>query len=659
MFLPRLAVAVITLVVTLTLSAPLAAAPRWTSLGPYGGDAGHVTADPSDPRIVYATMGESGTFKSLDRGLSWTPIHTGVAAGGVAVDPSRHTTIYQTIAPVQVVKSTDGGVHWTESIPSGEFGQVGEMAVDPAVPNRVYLAATDGVWHSLDGGATWLPGRRPLNAANVKALVAVARPAGTVFAAADGGVFRSADGGDSWISASRGLPAGTVTALVRASRTGTFWAAVAGRGIFVRFDGGTSWKAAQRQPGSAGTVTSLATTADGRTAWAGTAQKGAYRTTDSGAHWAPVTLRPNASVTSLALGSSTLYAGLLTSDSDVNGHDAGGVFASTNGGTTWQRRNNGLAGLRVDLALDPRDQSLWAVTSIQGLFHRTAGGPNWDFVRQPPVDVTVDPTSRVVFSPVFAADGSALYAVASHGLWKTVDDTASWTEVGPANPPFFIVNNVAADGRDPETLYVLQGLNSLYTSRDAGATWQGQALPLPCLVIALAPAPSVAGTLYAGGAGLRTGSSSCNDPTSPALYRSTDGGATWAPADAGLGAANPASLYVRSIAVDPMDSRTLYAGLYQDEVVWKSTNAGATWTRIETGLGLQSVPVLTVSPVDGSVWATDGYQVIVSHDAGATWESLGAPQSDRLFAVIPDPRDANRVYVTGLGGVWLLDETAP
>src|SRR4051794_35094483 len=637
MSLPRLVIAVVTLTVTLTLSAPLAAASRWTSLGPFGGDVGHVTADPVDARIVYATMGESGTFKSLDRGLSWTPIHTGVAAGGVALDPSRHTTIYQTIAPVQVLKSTDGGLHWTESIPPGEFGQVGEMAVDPAVANRVYLAATDGVWHSLDGGASWLQSRHPLNAANVKALVAVARPAGTVFAAAEGGVFKSVDGGDSWTSTSRGLPSGTVTALVRAARTGTLWAAVGGRGVFVSFNGGASWKAAKKQPASAGTVTSLATTADGRTAWAGTAQKGAYHTTDSGAHWTPVSLRPNASVTSLALGGSTLYAGLLTSDSDVNGHDAGGVFASTNGGTTWQRRNNGLAGLRVDLALDPRDQSLWAVTSIQGLFHRPAGGLDWDFVPQPPVDVTVDPTSRVVFSPVFAADGSALYAVASHGLWKTVDGTASWTEVGPANPPFFIVNNVVADARDPETLYVPQGLNSLYASRDAGATWQGQTLPLPCLFIALASAPSIAGTLYAGGAGLRAGSSSCNDPTSPALYRSTDGGATWTPAGTGLGAADPASLYVRSIAVDPLDARTLYAGLYLDEAVWKSTDAGAAWTRIGTGLGLQSVPVLPVSPVAGSIWATDGYPVIVSRDPGATWESLGAPQSDRLFAIIPDP----------------------
>jgi photosystem II stability/assembly factor-like uncharacterized protein len=392
-------------------------------------------------------------------------------------------------------------------------------------------------------------------------------------------------------------------------------------------------------------VRALAVAPNG-TAWASTAS-GVYRTT--GARWARVGLRPKATVQSLAFGGSTLYAGLLSGLGDDTGRDVGGVFASNDGGATWRQRNRGLAGLVVDVALSPRDpQLLWATAGISGLFRSTVGGFDWDFPPQPPARPDSDPVSRVLFSPVFSADGSTLYVVSAHRLWKTVDEGASWREVGPANPPFFIVNDVVTDPQDPGTLYVPDRLSNLYVSHDAGATWQGLPSPLPCSLISLAVAPSNPATLYAGGS--RANSNGSCDPQHAALYRSTDGGMTWTQADAGLDA-GPLS-FVRSVAVDPSDSRTLYAGIHPDSGVWKSTNGGTTWTRIDLGRG---VPVLTVSPVDGSVWAIDGHEVIVSRDAGATWESFGAPQAFLLSKVVPDPRDANRVYVTGWGGVWLLE----
>ncbi|HSS77834.1 MAG TPA: hypothetical protein VLV54_13960 [Thermoanaerobaculia bacterium] len=368
---PRLIIAIIA-ALALALASPLAAAPHWTSLGPFGGDVDHLTVDPVDTRVVYATLGPQGTFKSVDRGVSWIPILGGPAAGSVAVDPSHHTTIYQAIEVNRVLKSTDGGAHWTPGVPFADIGQARELAVDPAAASRIYLATSEGVWHSLDGGATWLPSRQPLPEGptrNVRTVIALARPAGTVFAGTDGGLFKSVDFGETWKIAGHGLPASGITALVRASRAGILWAAVAGRGTFFSPNGGTTWKSTARQPAGAGAVTSLAISPDARTAWAGTAAKGVSRTTDAGGHWSPVALRTGASVTSLALGGSTLYAGLHTSSFDVTGRDPGGVVASTDSGNTWQLRNRGLAGLIVDLAIDPRDsKDLWATTSLQGSF---------------------------------------------------------------------------------------------------------------------------------------------------------------------------------------------------------------------------------------------------------------------------------------------------
>ncbi len=183
------------LVLALTFSVPLVASPRWTSLGPFGGDVEHLTVDPVDPQVLYATLGVQGTFKSVDRGDSWNPILAGVASSGVAVDPTRHTTIYQAVEPGQVWKSLDGGAHWTISTISC-CQQVGEMAVDPAVHTRIYLATNSGgFWYSLDGGASWQSNRQPLP--NIRALVALPRPADTVLIGTDGGLFKSADGGAS------------------------------------------------------------------------------------------------------------------------------------------------------------------------------------------------------------------------------------------------------------------------------------------------------------------------------------------------------------------------------------------------------------------------------------------------------------------------------
>ena len=194
-------------------------------------------------------------------------------------------------------------------------------------------------------------------------------------------------------------------------------------------------------------------------------------------------------------------------------------------------------------------------------------------------------------------------------------------------------------------------MSTLYVSHDAGATWQDRSAPRLCYLISVAVAGSNPATLYAGG--IRADVNGSCQPQHAGLDRSTDGGLTWTEADAGLDA-GPQSV-VRSVAVDPFDSGSSTPASIQTRESGRAPNGGTTWTRIPIGQSFRDTPVLSVSPVDGSVWATDSDQVFVSRDAGATWESVGAPQSLRLFQVVPDPRDANRLYVTGWGGIWLLE----
>ncbi len=636
---PVFAVA-LALALALALSASLAAAPRWTALGPYGGLVDRLTVDPADARVLYARADAAGVFKSADAGASWSLIQPGLYFSGVAVDPSRHTTIYQTNLLGFLWKSLDGGAHWTQSaLPFFARGG-GEVTVDPAKPARLYLATFNGVWRSSDGGATWSPGLHPLTNQFVWAVVALPRPAGTVFAATQSGLVKSVDAGDSWKPVTKGLPAGAVTALARATVAGTLWANVEPAGIFRSTDNGASW----RPTASLGVSTQRGVLAadpnSAKKAWIGTVSKGAFRTTDAGTHWTAVGPRPNTTFQALAFGGSTLYAGVIPTGVNI------GVLASPNGGAAWQPRNRGLTALEVkDLAIDPGDpRILWAAAAGAGLFRSLDGGLSWALPPQPsspaPDDFLTLDTAR------FAADGSALYTTIEDKLWKTVNQGASWRAGGDGPPPFFVVDPVP-DPRGAATIYSLGGPSRLNVSQDAGETWQNLALPFTCEVSRIVVSSSVPTTLYVAGV---------DEPCSSApstLHRSTDGGAHWTRADQGV------TWRLESLAVDPADPQLLYAG--SDQGSWRSTDGGGTWTAFDTGLRSQSsiILVLAVSPVDGTVWAALGSQVAVSRDGGVTWKPAGGPpviEIDRLF---PDLTNPNRLFAATTGGVWVLDDVAP
>lgn len=93
------------------------------------------------------------------------------------------------------------------------------------------------------------------------------------------------------------------------------------------------------------------------------------------------------------------------------------------------------------------------------------------------------------------------------------------------------------------------------------------------------------------------------------LYRSTDGGATWAKANAGL-----TSKMVRDLA---NSGTTLYTANYAS--VHKSTNNGDAWTSISSGLPDDFILALVVSGTTTLVAGTDNNSIYVSTDDGQSW----------------------------------------
>jgi photosystem II stability/assembly factor-like uncharacterized protein len=75
------------------------------------------------------------------------------------------------------------------------------------------------------------------------------------------------------------------------------------------------------------------------------------------------------------------------------------------------------------------------------------------------------------------------------------------------------------------------------------------------------------------------------------VFKSTDGGAHWSPANTGL-----TNTSIQALAVDPSNPATVYAGTAAGGV-FKSVDAGGSWSAINSGLTNTGIRALVVDPV--------------------------------------------------------------
>ena len=169
---------------------------NWIELGPtavpngqtYGGPrvlvSGRVTEivqHPTDPLIIYVASSRGGVWKTVDGGVTWTPMSDNTASlaiGALAVSPSSPDTLYagtgegdiyyyRLVFPlssinaayegVGVLKSTDGGVTWVLQNTANQFTGACfyKIAVHPTDANIALGATNFGLYRTLDGGTTW------------------------------------------------------------------------------------------------------------------------------------------------------------------------------------------------------------------------------------------------------------------------------------------------------------------------------------------------------------------------------------------------------------------------------------------------------------------------------------------------------------------------
>jgi len=129
------------------------------------------------------------------------------------------------------------------------------------------------------------------------------------------------------------------------------------------------------------------------------------------------------------------------------------------------------------------------------------------------------------------------------------------------------------------------------------------------------------------------------------VWKSLDGGSTWALANSGL-----IGTTVDSLAIDPQDLQTLYAGA--EGGVFKSTDGAASWGAAPV-LPAAHVPGLAIYPPNpGIVYAAAGDWLQKSLDGGQSWVQLPVGVDDYDFAGLAvDPQNPGILYTGELKSV--------
>jgi len=277
-------------------------------------------------------------------------------------------------------------------------------------------------------------------------------------------------------------------------------------------------------------------------------------------------------------------------------------------------------------------------------------------------------SGRVIDLAINPGNPSEYYvATGGGGLWKTSNHGITFEPIFD-NEGAYSIGCVTLDPSNPNIVWVGSGENNnqraanygdgVYKSEDGGKTFKNVGLKTSEHIGRIAVDPTNSDIVYVAAYGPLWTSGG-----ERGVYKTTDGGKTW---KAVLTVSEHTGF--NEVHLDPRNPKVVYATAHQrqrkvftyvsggpESALYKSTDGGASWNKVSGGFpgGELGRIGLALSPVNPDVLYTivegsaDKAGIYRSSDRGASWSKVNSYTTSGNYycEIFCDPKDANTVYV--------------
>ncbi len=319
------------------------------------------------------------------------------------------------------------------------------------------------------------------------------------------------------------------------------------------------------------------------------------------------------------------------------GSASGGVWKSTNGGTTYKPVFDKQPVQSIGaVAIDPKNPKVvwvgtgesWTRNSVSigdGVYKSTDGGETWTNAglkgSERIAKIAIDPTDT---NTVYVCAPGKLWSDSDErGLYKTTDGGKNWTKVLKGANASTGCSMISLDARNPKTIYA-----GMWDFRRKGWTF-------------------------------RSGGDGPNAPSGSALMKSTDGGATWT--DLGdKGSGLPAKPWGRvAVTAAPSNPNVLYALIEADPPkngLYRSDDGGKSWQLRDRSQMMVWRPFyfanLIVDPKNENKIYKPDLGLIMSNDGGKSFSGITGGAHGDFHDVWINPGNTDHLIAGDDGGVW-------
>ncbi len=569
-----------------------------------------VGADGSAPDLaaqaaIYRELTAGQSKNKKTRAANWHNISQTASPGGyngmgrlitMAFHPTDTNIIFVGAPVGGIWKTTTGGNSWVSLGDQLPYNSVGSIAIHPQNPDIIYITVGKsegwweyglGIYKTTDGGQTWNPTTQVSNFTDAKVyhklLIDSLHP-DVIYSAQSDGIWKTQNAGLNWYKIKNGIH-----------------------------------KDIEFKPGNVNTL--YAASDD----YYGSSE--VYRSTDSGNTWTKVTnfsQQYNSLEMSITL-ADTNYIGV-----GVNGSNNNSFYLSTNGGNSFQLKNNAIDD-NTAITISPVNKNKVYCGYVSN-YRSTNGGTNFSQVTNWYNDgILPEVHADNHYAAVNPLNTKYIYFCNDGGLYRHNEQTNEWKDLsdGLIITQFYKIANSQQD-----SVFMIGGTQDnggrkRVTMNGWGATNGGDGME-----VAINPADDqIMYTTYWGGT----------------LYRSYDQWTidtyTEITPDTNKGA------WVTPYMLEPGTPTALIAG-YND--VWYSTNEGDNWVLLSnnlTGNVNNKLEVLDVAKSDKDMIYT-GRSKYIYHTSnhGNVWETDTVPGLTALFedltCVLAHPKVATTIYAT-------------